>query len=124
MVHTATGRLWDDHLGHLGYQPKFDRVQDAIFTNSSNYGWHFTSMFSNKHQISGVFEKVTSTNKKNPARQPRHRRPSVYPPTPPFFNKIHTQINKSQKIPKSRLDQPSLFLTLHSLLMLPKWYVA
>ena len=22
MVHTATGRLWEDHLGHLGYQSK------------------------------------------------------------------------------------------------------
>ena len=34
-----------DHLGHLGYQPTFYRVQDVIFTNNSNYGWHFMSMF-------------------------------------------------------------------------------
>ena len=42
-----TGRLWVDHFGHLGYQPKFYRVQDAIFTNSFNYGRHIWSIKKN-----------------------------------------------------------------------------
>ena len=37
-IEMDTGRLWDDHFGHLGYQPKFYRVQDANFTNSLNVG--------------------------------------------------------------------------------------
>ena len=33
----GTGRLWDDHLRHLGYPPKFYRVQDASSGNDSTF---------------------------------------------------------------------------------------
>ena len=58
-----TGRLWDDHLGQLGYQPKFYRVQDANFTNSLNYGSFFFTHFSKKHKIR-VFRKKSPPKKK------------------------------------------------------------
>ena len=32
------------HLRHLGYPPKFYRVQDAISANNSRFGYHFKIM--------------------------------------------------------------------------------
>ena len=83
-----TGRLWDDHLGQLGYQPKFYRVQDANFTNSLNYGNHFWPIFP-KNIKKRVFSKKSPPPKKKkaPARNAPGLDQSVYPKTPPYLYK-------------------------------------
>ena len=90
-----TGRLWDDHFGHLGYQPKFYRVQGAIFTNSLNYGNHFWPIFP-KHIKKRVFSKKSPPKKKKkaPARNAPGLDQSVYPPTSPYFYKNTKKILK------------------------------
>ena len=80
----VTGRLWDDHLGQLGYQSKFDTVQDAKFTQNSNYGSNSGPLFVKKHKKMLIREKVL---KQKTARQPGHSRPSVYPQRPLFLIK-------------------------------------
>ena len=45
-----------------------------------------------------VFRKSYVKQKKAPARQHRQPRQSVYPPTPPFFHKSNTKINKMQNV--------------------------
>ncbi len=66
----ATGRLWDEHSRHLGYPPKFYRVQDAISGNKSLLDWFCTksskSMFGGKSYIQ---------KKKAPARKSTNSRP-------------------------------------------------
>ena len=46
----ATGRLWDDYLRHLGYPPKFYRVQDAISGNNSTLWYYSNSILMKNHQ--------------------------------------------------------------------------
>ena len=87
-----TGRLWDDHFGHLGYQPKFYRVQDAIFTNSLNYGNHFWPIFQ-KNIKNVLFWKSHLQKKKGPCQErtkPNSERVSTH--TPIFLQKYQKNI--------------------------------
>ena len=63
-------------------------------------------------KIRVFFRKSDVKQKKNPARQHRHRRQSVYPPTPPFFFKIRPKIKKSKKCSKflGRDDSKSVIM--------------
>ena len=73
----ATGRLWDEHLRHLGYPPKFYRVQDAISGDNFRFRCHARVMFIKNHQNLCFGPKVTfkNKNKKAPARKPANSRP-------------------------------------------------
>ena len=105
-----TGRLWDDHLGQLGYQPKFYRVQDANFTNSSNSGSLFWPIFSKKHKNMCFFEKKNHfpPKKKRPRQEAGMPHQSVYPKTPPYFFKKGLKLQKWLKLLKFLLYHTAL----------------
>ena len=90
MVHRATGRLWEDHLGHLGYQSSFYRFQDTLLTHNSN---SITNSGPPNHQnLSTIvfgFETVFSstTTKKTPAAMFGDQTEHVHPPKPSFLIK-------------------------------------
>ena len=68
--------LWDDHLRHLGYPPRFHRVQDAISCNNSWAWCHFGVILNTNHQHTCFRAKVTFKKKnKAPARKPANSRP-------------------------------------------------
>ena len=71
----AKGRLWDEHLRHLGYPPKFYRVQDAISGNNSPFLYHFRVVLVENHKNICFFSKSNIKKKKNPARKPTNSRP-------------------------------------------------
>ena len=59
----ATGRLWDEHLRHLGYPPKFYRVQDAISGKNSRFWCNFRIILMKNHQNLCFRAKVTFEQK-------------------------------------------------------------
>ena len=86
MVHTATGRLWEDHLGHLGYQSKSHWVQDTILTQNSDSITKFAAMvFKKTAKIMFLWRSYVSSKKTNRRRQCSGTRPSMSTHPNPIF---------------------------------------
>ena len=60
---------------HLGYPPKFYRVQDANSCNNSWFWYHFGVISTKNHQNTCFSTKVAFNKKKTPARKPANSRP-------------------------------------------------
>ena len=62
----AKRRLWDEHLRHLGYPPKFYRVQDAISGNHSSFLHDFKIILMKIINNNVLAQKSLSKKKKRP----------------------------------------------------------
>ena len=94
------GRLWDDHFRHLGYPPKFYRVQDAICIDDSSSRYHINDTLMKSHWEIIKFQ-VLSENGQKTKKVPGMHHTEVRSgdaPKPPFSIK---QMN--WKKPKIRI---------------------
>ena len=116
MVHTTTGRLWEDHLWHLGYRSKGYRVQVTLFTQHSNSNYKlWTPKTPNTSTIVFFCEKLLLS--KTPEARFGDQTEHVRPPKP-----ISSITNKKMGIwTKSGFYQTSLFLSLNFWLQYKSW---